>query len=85
MSIVEPIFGIELDSGDVNVFMTQAAAESYVEFPDLDNWLLFDVNGRVLKLSVEAGWGGVRLASTEECDKERLLGFVTAYLVRIKT
>lgn len=82
--IVEPVVGIELDSHDVNIFWTVPEAESYVEPADIDNWLVFDANGKKLQITLTPEHQKVTLVATGEADKGRLQSFLEGYLSQPK-
>jgi hypothetical protein len=76
------ILGIELDSRDVNVFKNIATAESYIEIPDIANWLAFDTTAVIYQIGRDASGYKVKLSRTEKSNPNQLLQYITGYLNR---
>lgn len=76
------ILGIELDSRDVNVFKNIAEAESYIEIPDIANWLAFDTTAAIYRIGRDDKGHKVKLSKTENSNPNQLLQHVAAYLNR---
>lgn len=75
-----PLLGIELDSGDVNIFPTVAAAQSYIESYDLDTWQVFGADGLVFALTSNGAGQIVTIKPTGERDTIKLREFIQRYL-----
>jgi hypothetical protein len=71
-----PLLGVELDSGDVNIFPTVAAAQSYIESYDLSTWQVFDAEGLVMSVSSNGEAKPVTVRPTAERDKKSLRKFI---------
>lgn len=75
-----PLLGVELDSGDVNIFPTVADAQSYIESYDLDTWQLFGADGLVFALSSNGEGQPVIIKPTSDHDTIKLREFIQRYL-----
>ena len=71
-----PLLGVELDSGDVNLFSTVAEAQSYIESYDLATWQVFDAEGLVMSVSSNGEAKPVTVRPTAERDKKSLRKFI---------
>ncbi len=75
-----PLLGVELDSGDVNIFPTVAAAQSYIESYDLETWQVFGADGMVFALTCNGEGQLVTITPTGEHDTIKLREFIQRYL-----
>lgn len=71
-----PLLGVELDSGDVNLFSTVADAQSYIESYDLATWQVFDADGLLMSVSSNGEAKPVTVRPTGERDKNSLRKFI---------
>jgi|GEM_PF-1725188 len=71
-----PLLGVELDSGDVNLFSTVADAQSYIESYDLATWKVFDADGLLMSVSSNGEAKPVTVRPTGERDKNSLRKFI---------
>jgi hypothetical protein len=89
-----PFIAIETDSNDVLIFDSLWEAQSKIEPYDVDEWEVYDVDGRVICISLlendakllgmRIGYPpSVRLEPSERMDPERLRGYLRRYLVVI--
>lgn len=75
-----PLIGVELDSGDVNIFPTVAAAQSYIESYDLDTWQVFGADGLLLSLTSNGAGQLVTIEPTSNHDTVKLRELIQRYL-----
>jgi len=71
-----PLLGVELDSGDVNIFQTVTEAQSYIESYDLATWQVFDAEGLLMSVSSNGEAKPVTVRPTGERDKKCLRKFI---------
>jgi hypothetical protein len=71
-----PLLGVELDSGDVNIFPTVADAQSYIESYDLATWQVYDADGLIMSVSSNGETKPVTVRPTGEFDRNSLQKFI---------
>ena len=74
--ITLPLLGVELDSGDVNIFPTIADAQGYIESYDLATWKVFDAAGQVMSVSSNGEAKPVTVRPSGESDENSLRRFI---------
>lgn len=80
--ISAPLFGVELDSGDISLFEKLSDAESYIESYDIDTWRVFDSAGRLCQIEPAAKVPMVKISLASDGDLRSLLPIVQAFLNR---
>ncbi len=71
-----PLLGVELDSGDVNIFPTVADAQSCIESYDLATWQVFDADGQAMSVSSNGEAKPVTVKPTGGRNKNSLRKFI---------
>lgn len=80
-----PLFGLELDSGDITQFERVSEAESYIESYDIDTWRVFDALGQMCSIEPSEPSPMVRLTLKPSETAQAIVPAIVSYLARPST
>ena len=80
-----PLFGVEMDSGDITLFEKLSDAESYIESYDIDTWQVFDSAGGMCKIEPGKIEPMVKITTEESIEIRQLMPIIGKFLARPST
>lgn len=75
-----PLFGLELDSGDITQFERVSDAESYIESYDIATWRVFDAQGDLCSIEPAKPIPMVEISASAGEKAYKLIPAIEAFL-----